>query len=129
MTAHNILSELCDTGYLELRGKKYYLSHAKLMEDHYRHTNIIGMLVPQLNNEFFSSLCDTVVESFRQKGYEVLILNATYSAEEERQADSAAIAHVRRRDRQLHPHRAGENRALPQLPHPLRAAGTRFGKK
>lgn len=42
------------------------------------------MLVPQLNNEFFSSLCDTVVESFRQKGYEVLILNATYSAEEER---------------------------------------------
>lgn len=84
VTAHNILSELCDTGYLELRGKKYYLSHAKLMEDHYRHTNIIGMLVPQLNNEFFSSLCDTVVESFRQKGYEVLILNATYSAEEER---------------------------------------------
>ena len=82
VTAHNILSELCDTGYLELRGKKYYLSHAKLMEDHYRHTNIIGMLVPQLNNEFFSSLCDTVVESFRQKGYEVLILNATYSAEE-----------------------------------------------
>ena len=25
-----------------------------------------------------------MVESFRQKGYEVLILNATYSAEEER---------------------------------------------
>ncbi len=84
VTAHNILSELCDTGYLELRGKKYYLAHARLMEDHYRHTKIIGMLVPQLNNEFFSSLCDTVVESFRQKGYEVLILNATYSAEEER---------------------------------------------
>lgn len=84
VTAHNILTELCDTGYLELRGKKYYLSHARLMEDYCRHTNIIGMLVPQLNNEFFSSLCDTVVDSFRQKGYEVLILNASYSPEEER---------------------------------------------
>lgn len=78
VTAHNILSGLRDAGYLELRGKKYYLSHSGMIERHNRHSNIIGMLVPQLNNEFFSSLCDTVVDSFRQKGYEVLILNATY---------------------------------------------------
>lgn len=83
VTAHNILVGLCSTGYLELRGKKYCLTHEKLMEDHKRHSNIIGMLVPQLNNEFFSSLADSVVESFRQKGYEVLILNATYAPEEE----------------------------------------------
>lgn len=129
VTAHNILSELCDTGYLELRGKKYYLSHAKLMEDHYRHTNIIGMLVPQLNNEFFSSLCDTVVESFRQKGYEVLILNATYSAEEERKLIQLL----------LHMSVAGIVSCIPTVPEktglyrscpiPLRAAGTRFGKQ
>lgn len=83
VTAHNILVGLCASGYLELRGKKYFLSHAKILEDHKRRTNIIGLLVPQLNNEFFSSLADSIVESFRRSGYEVLILNVTYSPEEE----------------------------------------------
>lgn len=84
VTAHNILSGLREAGYLELRGKKYYLSHGRHMEDYNRHARIIGLLVPQLNNEFFTSLCDTIVDSFRQKGYEVLILNATYAPAEER---------------------------------------------
>lgn len=84
VTAHNILTELCTAGYLELRGKKYFLSHAKLIEAHRAQTKIIGLMVPHLNNEFFSSLSDAVIEIFRQKGYEVLVLTTTYSPAEER---------------------------------------------
>jgi len=84
VTAHNILTGLCSAGYLELRGKKYYLSHSKLIEAHHTQTNIIGLMVPHLNNEFFSSLSDAVIDAFRQKGYEVLVLTTTYSPNEEK---------------------------------------------
>lgn len=84
VTAHNILTELCSAGYIELRGKKYYLSHSKLMEAHNSQTNIIGLMIPQLNNEFYSSLSDAVIETFRQKGYKVLVLSTSYSPAEER---------------------------------------------
>lgn len=83
VTAHNILSGLCDGGYLELRGKRYYLSHAGIVERQSRCTNVIGMLVPQLN-EYFSSLAEAVADSLRKQNYEVLILNTAYSPSEER---------------------------------------------
>lgn len=84
VTAHNILSGLCSAGYLELRGKKYYLSHAKLMETHNSQTNIIGLMIPHLNNEFYSSLSDAVIETCRQKGYQVLVVSTSYSLAEEK---------------------------------------------
>lgn len=84
VTAHNILVGLCAEGYVQLQGKKYYLSHAKLAEDRSRQSRIIGMLVPHLNNEFFSSLTDAVVDSLRQKGYETLVVSTTYEPEAER---------------------------------------------
>lgn len=84
VTAHNILNGLCSGGYLELRGKKYYLTHAQLIEDHNNRANVIGLMLPHLNNEFFSSLADAVVDLFRQKGYEVLVVAATYAPEEEK---------------------------------------------
>ena len=77
VTAHNILSGLCSAGYLELRGKKYYLSHAKHMETHNSQTNIIGLMIPHLNNEFYSSLSDAVIETCRQKGYQVLVVSTS----------------------------------------------------
>ena len=33
VTAHNILTGLRDAGFIELKGKKYYLSHSKLTEN------------------------------------------------------------------------------------------------
>lgn len=84
VTAHNILTGLCAAGYLELRGKKYHLAHSQLMEDHNNLTKIIGMVVPHLNNEFFSSLTDAVILSARQKGYEVLVVATAYSPIEEK---------------------------------------------
>ena len=84
VTAHNILTGLCSAGFLELRGKKYFLSHSKIMEKHHTKTNIIGLIIPHLNNEFFSSLSDAVIEFFRKEGYEVLVLTTAYSPAEER---------------------------------------------
>lgn len=84
VTAHNILNGLCTAGYLELRGKKYYLAHAKLMETHNSQTNIIGLIIPHLNNEFYSSLSDAVIETCRQKGYQVLVLSTSYYPSEEK---------------------------------------------
>lgn len=84
VTAHNILTGLCSAGYLELRGKKYFLSHAKHIEAHNSQTNIIGLMVPHLNNEFYSSLSDAVIETCRQKGYRVLVVTTSYSAAEEK---------------------------------------------
>lgn len=84
VTAHNILNGLCSAGFLELRGKKYYLAHAKHMEEHNSQTNIIGLMIPHLNNEFYSSLSDAVIETCRQKGYQVLVISTSYSPEEEK---------------------------------------------
>ena len=84
VTAHNILTGLCSAGYLELRGKKYYLSHSKHIEAHNSQTNIIGLMVPHLNNEFYSSLSDAVIETCRQKGYKVMVVTTSYSSAEEK---------------------------------------------
>jgi len=84
VTAHNILSGLCDAGYIELRGKKYYLAHSRLIEAHNSQTNIIGLMIPHLNNEFYSSLSDAVIETCRQKGYKVLVVSTSYSSLEEK---------------------------------------------
>ena len=84
VTAHNILGGLCSAGFLELRGKKYYLAHAEHMEAHNSQTNIIGLMIPHLNNEFYSSLSDAVIETCRQKGYQVLVVSTSYSHAEEK---------------------------------------------
>lgn len=86
VTAHNVLTGLCSAGYLELRGKKYYLSHSELMESHNNLTNILGMLVPRLNNEFYSSLSDAVIDIAQQRGYSVLTLTTSYSPAGEKKA-------------------------------------------
>lgn len=84
VTAHNILTGLCEAGFLELRGKKYILSHAKLVEDYDNQTKVIGLMAPHLNNEFYSSLADSVIEACRQRGYTVLVVTTSYSSVEER---------------------------------------------
>lgn len=86
VTAHNILTGLCSAGYLELRGKKYYLSHSKLMEARKSQANIIGLIVPNLNNEFYSSLSDAVIDIARKKGYRVLVVTTSYSSSEAKKA-------------------------------------------
>ena len=86
VTAHNILVGLCEAGYIELKGKRYYLSHAEILEEKNRRDRIIGILIPQLNNEFYSSLSNAVIEAAEKRGYRVLLMSASYSPDEEREA-------------------------------------------
>lgn len=86
VTAHNILTGLCSAGYLELKSKKYYLSHEEIMKDNQRKSQIIGLLVPHLNNEFFSSLTDAIIEHARLRDYSVIVMTTSFSSEEEEKA-------------------------------------------
>lgn len=86
VTAHNILVGLSEAGYISLRGKRYYLSHGELIKALNSRANVIGMIVPQFNNEFYSSLCDAVVEIARKNDFRVLLTSTGYSSLEERRA-------------------------------------------
>lgn len=85
VTAHKIMTGLCEAGYLRLQGKKYYLSYSKLAESLQNRTQIIGLLIPSLSNEFYASLSDKVVEIAGQYGYRVLVMTTGYSIAEEQQ--------------------------------------------
>ncbi len=93
MTAHNVLKQLCAAGFLELRGKKYFLSYKNLIEAHFIQKKIIGFIVPSLSNEFYASLSDAVIRAFYAKGYRVLVLSNNFSSEEERKIFSL-FAHL-----------------------------------
>ncbi len=85
VTAHNIMSGLCDAGYIELKGKKYYLSYSEQAKHLEIREKVIGLILPHINNEFFSSIADNVIRLARQKGYRVLVMNTSYSAAEEKE--------------------------------------------
>lgn len=86
VTAHNIMTELCKAGFIKLQGKKYYLSYSALAEDFLSRTQIIGLLIPSMNNGFYASLADAMVQIAGQQGYRVLVMATFYSASEEQKA-------------------------------------------
>ncbi len=90
VTAHNVLVGLCETGYLELRGKRYYLTYNKVTQpSQSRDQKLIGLLMPKLNNEFFASLADAVILLAKKQGYQVLLISVDYAQDEERSAIQA----------------------------------------
>lgn len=86
VTAHNIMTGLCEAGFIKLQGKKYYLSYSELAENFLNRTQIIGLLIPAMNNEFYASLSDAVVQLAGQHGYRVLVMTTAYSLLEEQKA-------------------------------------------
>ncbi len=86
VTAHTVLTNLCAAGYIELRGKKYYLSYSEIADTEKKRANVVGLLVPQANNEFFSSLTDAIVEVARRSGYRVLAMHTSFIPAEEKTA-------------------------------------------
>lgn len=86
VTAHKIMKGLCSAGYIKLQGKRYYLTHSELSDAENNQKNVIGLLIPQLNNEFYASLSEEVTNFARQNGYKVLILCASYQPDEEQRA-------------------------------------------
>lgn len=84
VTAHNVLSALTDAKYIELRGKRYFLSHEQLLHDRRVQNNVIGLILSQINNEFYSSISENIVKAAAKAGYRVIIMYAAYSSAEER---------------------------------------------
>ena len=83
VTAHHVLSGLCSANYIELRGKRYYLSHEQHLRDRRMQDNVIGLILPQINNEFYSSISESIVKTAAKAGYRVIIMYASYSPAEE----------------------------------------------
>jgi len=86
VTAHNLLSALCKDGFLELRGKKYILTHGEMKRQQENDAKRIGLVISSASNEFFASLTDAVIRAARQKGYLVMTVTTDYSPKEERRA-------------------------------------------
>lgn len=86
VTAHNIMTGLREAGYIELRGKKFFLSYSRLAESRPDKSQIIGLIIPVMNNEFYASLAEAVTQLANQKGYRVLTLTTFYSPPEEKKA-------------------------------------------
>lgn len=89
VTAHSVLTGLCASGYIRLVGKRYYLSHESILKEHNESANVIGLLLPQLNNEFYASLAESVTESAEKNGYSVIMLSTSY--EEKRAAKALRL--------------------------------------
>jgi len=86
VSAHSVLTGLCASGYIKLVGKRYYLSHEKLLAEHQENKNIIGLLLPQLNNEFYASLAEAVVDVADKNGYGVVMVTTSYEDKKETRA-------------------------------------------
>lgn len=91
VTAHNILLGLRSAGYIVLKGKRYFLSYEDIEQQKKSLDNTIALLVPQLNNEFYSSLSEAVVDIAGKNGFHVLIMSTSYKGSEEKQALQALI--------------------------------------
>ncbi|MEG1516274.1 MAG: substrate-binding domain-containing protein [Clostridia bacterium] len=84
VTAHNIMTGLCNNGYIELRGKKYYLDYDKIAQRGANVNKLLGLRLPKMNNEFYSTLSDTIVKLVGERGYRVLTMTTAYNPKEER---------------------------------------------
>lgn len=73
VTAHNILNNLCESGYLKLVGKNYVL-----LPKSDQHTQSIVLVLPTLNNAFFGELAENISSELAQLGYRTLIINTHY---------------------------------------------------
>lgn len=92
VTAHSILNGLCSSGYITLKGKHYYLSHGDILREAEASAKNIGMLVPVYNNEFYASLMDAVTDAAAKRGYKVILMSGSYTAEKEKSALKAMLS-------------------------------------
>lgn len=83
VTAQHIMVGLRNEGLIELRGKKYFLSHEEQARRQEAYTKIIGVLVPDIKNEFHAAMAKAVKVLAQERGYRVIIMDTEYSCEQE----------------------------------------------
>lgn len=86
VTAHHVLTGLVDSGYIELKGKKYILSYSGVEDKRKAKRQTIGVIMPRLDNEFYSSIADAAVSAALKEGYHIVFMSTLYDIEEEEKA-------------------------------------------
>ena len=86
VTAQHIMVGLREQGLIELRGKKYYLSYERQAREHDDRTKLIGVLVPNIKNEFYGAMIKAMKVQALKAGYRVIAMDTAYSREQERTA-------------------------------------------
>lgn len=86
VTAQHIMVRLREQGFIELRGKKYFLSYAEQAKRFDEHTKIIGLLIPNFKNEYHGAMAKALKTLAEKLGYRVLVMDTAYSREQERKA-------------------------------------------
>lgn len=85
VTAHKIMTNLAEEGYIELRGRKYFLTYHQLIDAISASKKLIGVVIPETNNEFFESLVRAIVILSLKEQYRVLLMDTEYSPENEKE--------------------------------------------
>lgn len=86
VTAQHIMVGLRDQGLIQLRGKKYFLTYEEQARQHKNQTRLIGVLVPNIQNEFHAAMTKAIKLLALKQGYRVLVMDTAYSREQERTA-------------------------------------------
>lgn len=85
VTAHKVLTALCDKGVIELCGKKYRLTYEKQKKKLEQKHKIIGLHINNINNEYFARIANEAELYAKKNGYRLLICESGYDHERERE--------------------------------------------
>lgn len=84
VTAHKVLTMLCEKGVIELTGKKYYLKYESKKNIAEQKRRIIGLHVNNINNEYFSHIAKEAELYAKKNGYRLIICESSYEYEREK---------------------------------------------
>lgn len=86
VTAQNIMVRLREEGFIELRGKKYFLSFTEQAKRFEEQTKVIGLLMPNFKNEYHGAMAKAIKTLAGNKGYRVIVMDTEYSCQQEKKA-------------------------------------------
>lgn len=86
VTAQRIMVELREKGLIELRGKRYFLSYADKAQARKDQAHIIGLMIPNLKNEYHGAMAKAIKTLAAKQSYYVVVMDTGYSREQERKA-------------------------------------------
>lgn len=81
VTAQRVMVALRERGLIELTGKKYFLSHGKQLQK----VKILGFHVPNIENQYFSSLVKSARRCATHRGYKLIVAESGYDASQEKE--------------------------------------------
>lgn len=92
VTAQNVLTELKHRGVISVFNNAYYVTCGRVLKgtplyallESERKAPVIGIHLPEINNPFFSSLSERLIDSVRRRGYIPIVMCSNNNADEEK---------------------------------------------